>query len=184
MSNRAAVERALARFADPGRREEHFQLYSHDIVLHGYQGIEPGIDNVKRFYLISGRHFPTHLLCRKNSSNKLTLSSYATLLAELTKVSSWEWPQRASPSAYRVLASCASETVNALKDGRPQIRFDIGSDRRLSGEKRLTPDVGQTPAHAAGWKTRSPPIMAGSRAVCGIADGLLFDRFRSPHDLQ
>jgi hypothetical protein len=50
MSNRQIVERALQRFADPARRQEYFELYSEDIVLHGYQGVGPGLSEVKRFY--------------------------------------------------------------------------------------------------------------------------------------
>jgi predicted ester cyclase len=50
MSNRDVVERALACFADPQHRERYFDMYSEDIVLHGYSGVDPGLDSVRRYY--------------------------------------------------------------------------------------------------------------------------------------
>jgi predicted ester cyclase len=58
VSNRAIVERALQCFADPARRHEYFELYSEDIVLHGYQGVGPGLNEVKRFYRDFWEVFP------------------------------------------------------------------------------------------------------------------------------
>lgn len=50
MLNRHALEHALKCFADISKRQEYFRLYSDDIVVHGYRGIEPGLESVKRFY--------------------------------------------------------------------------------------------------------------------------------------
>ena len=50
VSNRKNFDQALECFADPARRQEYFRLYSDDIVLHGYQGVEPGLESVKQFY--------------------------------------------------------------------------------------------------------------------------------------
>ena len=50
MSYRETVEEALVCFAEPGRRDAYFDLYSEDVVLHGYDGVEPGLDSVKRYY--------------------------------------------------------------------------------------------------------------------------------------
>ena len=58
MSNRDCFARALRCFADPKKRDEYFQMYSDDIILHGYQGIEPGLENVKRFYYSFWKVFP------------------------------------------------------------------------------------------------------------------------------
>jgi steroid delta-isomerase-like uncharacterized protein len=58
MSNRETVEDALARFADPSRRDAYFDLYSEDIVLHGYGGVEPGLASVKRYYAGIWAAFP------------------------------------------------------------------------------------------------------------------------------
>src|SRR4051812_42586914 len=44
------VEHALACFSEPSRREAYFDLYADDVVIHGYDGIEPGLDSVKRYY--------------------------------------------------------------------------------------------------------------------------------------
>ncbi len=44
------LTQALVCFGDPARRESYFDLYSDDIVLHGYQGVEPGLASVKAFY--------------------------------------------------------------------------------------------------------------------------------------
>lgn len=49
MSNKQIVERALAHFAEPSLRDRYFELYSDNIILHGY-GIEPGLLSVKRYY--------------------------------------------------------------------------------------------------------------------------------------
>jgi steroid delta-isomerase-like uncharacterized protein len=58
MSNRESFSHALKCFSDPQRRNEYFQLYSDDIILHGYQGIEPGLGSVKQFYYAFWRLFP------------------------------------------------------------------------------------------------------------------------------
>lgn len=58
MSNRQTLAQAIECFADPGRRHEYFKLYSDDIVLHGYQGVRPGLESVKQFYYAFWKVFP------------------------------------------------------------------------------------------------------------------------------
>lgn len=58
MSNRESFAKALECFADPQRRSEYFNLYTDDIILHGYQGIEPGLESVKQFYYGFWKVFP------------------------------------------------------------------------------------------------------------------------------
>ena len=58
MSNRESFSHAVKCFSDPQRRNEYFQLYSDDIILHGYQGIEPGLESVKQFYYAFWKVFP------------------------------------------------------------------------------------------------------------------------------
>ncbi len=58
MSNRENFAQALKCFADPQKREEYFRFYSDDILLHGYQGIEPGLESVKQFYYAFWKIFP------------------------------------------------------------------------------------------------------------------------------
>jgi len=55
---RNIVETALANFSDPLRRDRYFDLYAPEIVLHGYAGIAPGIDSVKRYYAAFWDAFP------------------------------------------------------------------------------------------------------------------------------
>jgi predicted ester cyclase len=50
MSNRDIVERALVCFADPQRRERYFDVYAENVVLHGYGGVDPGLESVRRYY--------------------------------------------------------------------------------------------------------------------------------------
>lgn len=50
MQKQEIVEKALANFSDPFRRDQYFELYASEIVLHGYGGIGPGMDNVKHYY--------------------------------------------------------------------------------------------------------------------------------------
>ena len=58
MSNRESFSHAIKCFSDPQRRNEYFQLYSDDIILHGYQGIAPGLESVKQFYYAFWKLFP------------------------------------------------------------------------------------------------------------------------------
>jgi steroid delta-isomerase-like uncharacterized protein len=58
MSNRQSFGQAVRCFADPQRRQEYFRLYSDDIILYGYQGVEPGLESVKRFYNTFWEIFP------------------------------------------------------------------------------------------------------------------------------
>jgi predicted ester cyclase len=50
--------RAFGCFADPARRSGYFDLYSENVVLHGYVGVEPGLDSVKRYYQTFWSAFP------------------------------------------------------------------------------------------------------------------------------
>jgi predicted ester cyclase len=58
MSNRDSFVQAIACFSDPNKREEYFQLYSDNVLLHGYEGIEPGLPSVKQFYYRFWKLFP------------------------------------------------------------------------------------------------------------------------------
>lgn len=58
MSNRRILERAIECFADPAKRQSYFDLYSDDVVLHGYRGVEPGLESVERFYNAFWQVFP------------------------------------------------------------------------------------------------------------------------------
>jgi steroid delta-isomerase-like uncharacterized protein len=58
MSNRQSVGQALKCFADPRKRQDYFRLYSDDVVLHGYQGVKPGLESVKQFYNAFWEVFP------------------------------------------------------------------------------------------------------------------------------
>jgi steroid delta-isomerase-like uncharacterized protein len=51
MSNfRSVLEKSLTYFADPAQRDRYFELYSPDVILHGYAGVEPGLASVRKFY--------------------------------------------------------------------------------------------------------------------------------------
>jgi steroid delta-isomerase-like uncharacterized protein len=58
MSNRQTLEQALQFFGEPNKRQDYFRLYSDDIALHGYQGVAPGLENVKQFYYAFWKVFP------------------------------------------------------------------------------------------------------------------------------
>jgi predicted ester cyclase len=58
MSNRQSFFKALECFADPLRRNDYFNLYSDDVIVHGHQGIEPGLESVKQFYRAFWKVFP------------------------------------------------------------------------------------------------------------------------------
>lgn len=50
MTNRQTLEKALAAFGDPARREQYLDLYSEDATLHGYAGVGPGREGIRQFY--------------------------------------------------------------------------------------------------------------------------------------
>lgn len=50
MTHREILELALERFGTQADRQRYFELYSEDVVLHGYEGVEPGLASVKQFY--------------------------------------------------------------------------------------------------------------------------------------
>ena len=47
--NEAAVWRAFEAW-NRGDLEGYLSMYDREVVLHGYQGVEPGFENVRRFY--------------------------------------------------------------------------------------------------------------------------------------
>ena len=58
MSNRSLIENAIECFGDPSTREAYCDLYSDEAVVHGYQGVGPGRENIERFYKEFWRVFP------------------------------------------------------------------------------------------------------------------------------
>ena len=58
MQKEKIVEQALAAFSDPAKREHYFDLYAPGIVLHGYDGVDSGIESVRRYYTAFWTAFP------------------------------------------------------------------------------------------------------------------------------
>lgn len=56
--NKAVLLHAIEKFNDPRDREGYFNLYGPGAVLHGYPGVEPGIEGIKRFYRAYWTAFP------------------------------------------------------------------------------------------------------------------------------
>jgi steroid delta-isomerase-like uncharacterized protein len=61
VSNRERLERAIASW-NRGDLTQYLRLYSDDVVIHGYAGLEPGIANVRRFYEAWWEAFPASQL--------------------------------------------------------------------------------------------------------------------------
>jgi steroid delta-isomerase-like uncharacterized protein len=57
-SNLEVLRKALDCFADPDRRPSYFDLYALDVVLHGYEGVSPGLESVKEYYQAFWSAFP------------------------------------------------------------------------------------------------------------------------------
>ena len=56
--NKAILQRAAENFSNPQHRMAYLELYDPTIVLHGYQGVEPGLASVKQFYQAFWAAFP------------------------------------------------------------------------------------------------------------------------------
>lgn len=46
--NKAIVQLAMKNFGNPEQRTHYFELYDPNCILHGYAGVEPGIENIKQ----------------------------------------------------------------------------------------------------------------------------------------
>ena len=57
-TNEAVLRRAAANFNDPNNRDKYFDLYASETVLHGYEGVEPGLANIQRYYRALWAAFP------------------------------------------------------------------------------------------------------------------------------
>lgn len=56
--NKSVLVRAVEQFSDPSQRQAYFDLYATNAILHGYPGVEPGIESIKRFYTAFWAAFP------------------------------------------------------------------------------------------------------------------------------
>ena len=56
--NKAILLRAAENFSSKDSREDYFQIYDTNAVVHGYPGVEPGIDSIKQFYRTFWAAFP------------------------------------------------------------------------------------------------------------------------------
>ncbi len=63
--NRQAVQQAIDHW-NRGDLAQYLRLYSDDVVLHGYAGLEPGFGNVRRFYDAWWQAFPGSQLVLKD----------------------------------------------------------------------------------------------------------------------
>lgn len=57
-ANKVVLLRAVENFNDPARRAQYFQLYADDAVVHGYPGVGPGLDSLRKFYHALWNAFP------------------------------------------------------------------------------------------------------------------------------
>src|ERR1051326_1348314 len=64
--NKTIFLAAIENFNNPQNRERYFDLYGPDAVLHGYPGVEAGIDGIKRFYRAYWAAFPDVVLTVDN----------------------------------------------------------------------------------------------------------------------
>ncbi len=48
--SKAILHRAAQHFSNPDTRAAYLELYDAHAVVHGYQGVEPGIENITEFY--------------------------------------------------------------------------------------------------------------------------------------
>jgi predicted ester cyclase len=123
MSKRSIVERALRCFADPARRQEYFEIYSEDIVLHGYQGVGPGLDEVKRFYGGFWNVFPDAQVNAQEILEEGNTLAIRYVISGHQQKPFMALMQPGNKSSYPGLAFCTSETISVLKGGRAQIRW-------------------------------------------------------------
>ena len=63
--NRQTVQQAVDCW-NRGDLADYLKLYSDDVVLHGYAGVEPGLANVRRFYEAWWQAFPGSRLVPKD----------------------------------------------------------------------------------------------------------------------
>ncbi len=61
-ANKASLHRAAQHFSTPANRAAYLELYDASIVLHGYQGVAPGIESVRDFYMAFWAAFPDCVL--------------------------------------------------------------------------------------------------------------------------
>lgn len=76
---------ALDAFADPAHRADYLSLYAPDAVIHGYQGLEPGFDGIRRFYEGIWAAFPdarveTHEMITEGDILAMRFTMHATHL--------------------------------------------------------------------------------------------------------
>lgn len=60
--NKAVLQRAVSCYNNLADRSGYFDLYDASAVVHGYQGVEPGLESIQKFYRTFWAAFPdSHL---------------------------------------------------------------------------------------------------------------------------
>ena len=122
MSNRQSFFKALECFADPLRRNDYFHLYTDDVIVHGYQGIEPGLESVKQFYRAFWKVFPdARVVAQDLIGEGDTLVARYTITGTLHGIL-WALPRPDNGSNFQGSAFCISGAADALSDGPAQTR--------------------------------------------------------------
>ena len=95
-------------------------LYSDDIILHGYQGVEPGLESVKQFYNAFWAVFPDARVTVQELLEQADTLVARYVVTGTQQRRSWVSPRPDSGLSFRGSAFCASETVAALSAGLAQ----------------------------------------------------------------
>ena len=129
MSNRQNFTHAVECFADPQKRDQYFRLYSEDIVLHGYQGVEPGLESVKQFYQAFWAVFPDARVTLQEVLEEADTLVTRYVITGTQHKAFMGVPRPGSGSHCQGSASCISEGGRCFERWAAQIPCCCQSDR-------------------------------------------------------
>ncbi len=118
MSNREILERAIAAW-NRGDLAQYLRLYSDDVVIHGYAGLQPGLDNVRRFYQAWWEAFPGSQLVLEDA-----VAAGDTVACRARLTGTHDGPFQGIPASGRPIAVSAF-TFLRFKDGRCVERWSM-----------------------------------------------------------
>ena len=89
-NNEAILKSAIDNWNE-GDLDGYLQIYDPGVVLHGYVGVEPGLENVKKFYQAFLTAFPGVQITIDDILLNATRSVAGSRLRGYLKVSLWEY---------------------------------------------------------------------------------------------
>ena len=126
--NEEILRRAASNYNDRPNRERYFDLYTEHAVLHGYEGVEPGLPSIRRHYRAQWEAFPDVRLTVEEVFSADDRLACRFSIEGPTRDRSEEFPRPVSTLGIQGSRSCISRMASVSNVGARPIAWDFSAN--------------------------------------------------------